>query len=458
MKNTEGRLSLRERIGYGMGDFASNMVFAPLATMAVFYYTNIAGIATGTAVGIVAFSRILDAVSDILVGGMIDRMDSPHGKARPFIARMAIPLAVSLILLFSIPSALPYKGKLIWVFLTYNLVSTVFYTALNVPYATLSFYMTDSSEERARLNVFRLASAFGGQLLVNLTIIRMVRLCGRGSDTSEAGWTAAISIYAAAAVAAAFFCFFATKERVHPVRQGSGGGTGFREGFYAICHNPYMLLLSAASFIVYTLSSMHSGSAAYYAEYNLKDLNAYSTFSSMQTLMQVLSIIFFVPFLLKRMNKKRIYILGAAIATAGFAVNAFLPEALATATISGGLKGIGFGILPTMAFSMLADTIDYGEWKTGINCAGLGNAVLGCLSKLGMGLGTVLMGMILSRGGFSENLTVQPAGVPGAVRMAYILAPMAAEIAGIVIMLFYRLDDRYPQIMEELRRRREEKQ
>lgn len=144
-----------ERFSYGCGDFGCNIIYTAMSAFLLFYYTdyaNVSAMAVGT---IMMVSRIFDGVSDIIMGVIVDRTRSKYGKARPWILRMCIPFAVSGILLFSVPASWASTPKLVYVFITYNLVSTVIYTAINVPYSALNALMTQDPYERSVLSIFR---------------------------------------------------------------------------------------------------------------------------------------------------------------------------------------------------------------------------------------------------------------------------------------------------------------
>lgn len=150
MSNEKTKISFWERFSYGCGDLGCNIIYSAMSSFLLFYYTDYVHVNAATIGTIMLLSRIFDGVTDLIMGMIVDRTKSRFGKCRPWILRMAIPFALAGILLFSVPSGLGNTSKLIYIFITYNLVSSVVYTAINVPYATLNSLITQNQYERSR--------------------------------------------------------------------------------------------------------------------------------------------------------------------------------------------------------------------------------------------------------------------------------------------------------------------
>lgn len=179
------RLGFLERISYGLGDYAGNLVYSAISAFLLVYYTDVLGVAAATAGSVMAISKIFDGVSDLIMGRIVDNTKSKWGKARPWIIRMSIPLAVCTVLMFSVPSSLTGSMQIGYMFISYNLVSTVFYTGLNVPYATMQGLMTTNQYERGLLGNFRMLLATFGTMTVNSVVMPMCRFFGGGDNTDR---------------------------------------------------------------------------------------------------------------------------------------------------------------------------------------------------------------------------------------------------------------------------------
>ena len=200
--NPNAKLSFLERFAYGMGDYAGNLVYSAISAFLLVYYTNVVGASAAAAASIIAISKFFDGVSDLIMGYIVDHTHSKWGKARPWIARLCIPLAVCTVLMFTVPSSFAGSVQIAYMFLTYNLVSTVFYTGINVPYAAMHGLMTTNQYERA------------GTMTINTVVLKMTTAFGGGGPYTQKGWTATISILMIVFVIINFFNFAVCKERV----------------------------------------------------------------------------------------------------------------------------------------------------------------------------------------------------------------------------------------------------
>ncbi len=447
-------LKRTEKVGYATGDFACCLIWQILSLYLLYYCTNIVGIDSVAAVSIISVVHILDGFTDVLMGFLIDRTRSRFGKVRPYILTMGLPLAVSVCFLFSVPAGLSPDGKIVWIFIFYNLSTTVFYTALNVPYSSMHCFLTDDSAERSRLSILRLIFAFAAQVVINASVLPLVRLLGNGDLLSQAGWTRSVIIIGVCAFGLTLFTFFSTRERVTENRNGGDGKVSVRASLRSIFHNSCLLLLLAATFFVYMTMSMVSGSAAYYAQFVLHRVDAVGLITNALTGAQVLSLMLISPILIRHFQKRQIYLAGSVLLVAAYLCSAIQPENLTLLLILNGFKGLANGATGPMVYAMCADAVDYGEWKDGFSSAGLGTAMVQCVGKLGMAAGTMVLGVILNSGGFVASAASQTAQGQNALISVYTWVPGIFLAFSGLIMFFYRLDRRYPEIIEDLRKRR----
>ena len=211
----EGKITLgklTERFSYGCGDFGCNIIYTAMSAFLLFYYTDYAGVSAFAVGSIMMVSRFFDGISDIIMGVIVDRTKSRFGKARPWLLRMCIPFAISGILLFSVPVSWSSAPKLVYVFITYNLVSTVIYTAINVPYSALNALMTQDPYERSVLSIFRNLLATAGTLTINTFTLPLVEYFGN----TPSAWTKTFMVFGFLSVAAFLINFLGTRERVKP--------------------------------------------------------------------------------------------------------------------------------------------------------------------------------------------------------------------------------------------------
>lgn len=447
------KLPVREKIGYAFGDFACCLIWQSLSVYVLYYFTNVAGVENAAAVAIISVTKLLDGVSDILMGFLIDRTRSRWGKVRPYLLTMGLPLAVSTVLMFSVPASFSTQGKLIWIFVFYNLVTTVFYTALNVPYSSMHCFLTDDSRQRSMLAVLRLVFAYAAQVLINASVFFLVRKLGGGDVNDQAGWTRAYIVIGAAAFGLTLFTFFNTRERV--TGTGTVSAVTVRASLVSILRNRYLLVLLAATLSAFMASAMANGAAAYFAQFVLKNVETTGLITNAMSAAQMLGLIFIVPALVRRFSKHAIYQGATVLLAASYLINGLFPDVLPVLLGLNAMKGLAVGATGAMLYGMCADAIDYGEYKTGVNSAGLGTAVLQCMGKFGMGLGTAMLGLILQRGGFSALAEAQTPSGLNAVIASYTYIPGLFVALAFLIAMAYRLEGEYPRIAEELKRRRQ---
>ena len=430
-------LKTREKVGYAFGDFSSCLIWQSISIYLLFYFTNVAGVEQGAAIAIISISKFIDGFTDILMGFIIEKTHTRFGKVRPYLLTMGLPLAVSTVLLFSVPASLSTN-----------------YTALNVPYSGMHNFLTDDSMERSRLSVLRLIFAYAAQTLVNSTMLVLVRGFGDGAETSQAGWTGAMVVIGTASFLLALVTFFNTRERVGSGMAEDGSMTTARASARSVLRNRYLLLLLAITLFSFSANALCSGSAAYYAESVLYDVNATAHLTNASTIAMVLGLVFIVPFVLKRFPKRTIYQAGVAASAAACIMSCIAPASLPLLIAMNAVKGLAMGATSSMIYAMCADAVDWGEYRTGIRAAGLGTGLLQCMGKFGIGLGTALMGAVLAAGGFSAGAAEQTGRGIGALIAVYTWIPGAILALSLGIMFLYHLDKLYPEVARALRERR----
>ncbi len=256
------KLSFPERLAYGLGDYSGNLVYSAISAFLLVYYTNVLGVAAATAASIMAISKIFDGISDLVMGRIVDKTKSKWGKARPWIFRMCFPLAICTVLMFSVPASLAGSAQVAYMFLTYNLVSTIFYTGLNVPYATLQGLMTTNQYERGLLGNFRMLLATAGTMTVNTVVLKLCAAFGGGDQYSQKGWTLTFVVLMIVFVLLNLVTFFFCKERVvENTAQGteSARGPSLIECLKSLVVNKYWIIMVVFLFSLYFMMSTFFG-------------------------------------------------------------------------------------------------------------------------------------------------------------------------------------------------------
>lgn len=444
------KLSFLERLAYGLGDYSGNLVYSAISAFLLMYYTNVLGVAAATAASIMAISKIFDGVSDLVMGRIVDKTKSKWGKARPWIFRMCFPLAICTVLMFSVPASLAGSAQVAYMFLTYNLVSTIFYTGLNVPYATLQGLMTTNQYERGLLGNFRMLLATAGTMTVNTVVLKLCAAFGGGDQYSQKGWTLTFVVLMIVFVLLNLITFFFCKERVvENAVQGAQNAKGpsLIECLKSLVVNKYWIIMVVFLFSLYFMMSTFFGGAAYYAQYVLGDVNLYATISNPLSTAQIV-MMFATPFIMKKFGKRYTAMAGMAVAAIAFVLTAFAGTNVTMVIACNILKGAAFGCGAATMFGLLQDSITYGSWLTGVQAMGMGNAASSFCMKVGSGIGTAALGWILTAGSFDTNPTGEAA--LAAIRMGYIWVPVITTVIGVVCMLLFDLDKHYDNAVKDL--------
>ena len=441
------KIHLLEKFSYGMGDVACNIVYALTSSLLVYFYTNVVGIGVGIVGSIMLASRLFDGVSDVVIGHLIDRTHSKHGKSRAWILWMMVPYAISAILLFTVPDSTELV-KAIYVFITYNLCTTVVYTALNLPYATLATLMTRDTDQRAVINLFRTGMSALGNMVITAVTFPLVTLLG---DTQQA-WIELSFAYGIIAILMLSFCFHNCHERVkETTKTKDGKKVPILLGIKLCLTNKYFIMFFFLAVFLAFYETVTGTCNAYYAQYILGDRNLTAALSSFESIPQIVTVLVLAPFIAK-LGKRNVALIGAAVAVIGTVTLFFAPSVLNFALFACVMRGIGKGCFRGVKYSMLADVIEYGAWKTGIRVQGLMVSASTAGQKFGSGMTSAIFGALMTMVGFAGTETINALQSTMLIRI-YIIGNIIAWGGSGILLLFYKLDKIYPQIITEMKQR-----
>lgn len=438
------RTTLGEKVGYGLGDMSSSMFWKIFSYYLPFFYSNIFGLTLDQVALLLVVTRIWDAVSDPMMGVLADRTRTKWGKYRPYLLLMAVPFALSGIFLFSTPAASP-TVKLVWAYLTYILMMTV-YTGINVPYGAMLGVMTDDSNSKTVMSSFRMFFAYGGSFLALFCWEPLCRILG-GYD-SPAGWRNAMIVVAAFCLLLFLLCFRMTKEKLHTVSKASVGSD-----LKSLLRNaPWWILIGAA--ICSNLFSTVRGSVAAYffndvigQNVNL-NLGPFSflfyagLFLSIGEVSNMVGVALAVPFS-EKFGKKSTYMLSFAALILFSALFFYIPIS------QGGyfwmlilqvVISIFTGVISPLVWSMYADVSDFAENRDGTASTGLIFSSASMAQKFGGAFGGFAVMWLLKA--FGYNTSPGAVQTPEAINGLWLLMSwIPAAVAGIavIVIFFYPL-------------------
>lgn len=443
-------LSQRERVAYGCGDTACNVVFGMVNTLLTLFYTDYIGIPVVTVGTVLLVSRVLDGICAMLVGIISAKTNSRWGKTRPWILFSTIPYCITAVSLFTVPQT-DASIQFWYIFVTYNLCATIFYNAINVPYGTLSTLMTRSSGERDMLSVFRSAMSPLGRIIAVTLTMPVVKLLG---DTQTA-WVIAMSIWSAVAFIMLAVCFFNCKETVE-IPAAATQRVSAAESAKALVTNKYFW----AALILWSVTCVHTTlvgtSLPYYCKYLFhNDGWMYSALYFAEMAILILGALC-CPKLLKRFNKRDISLYGCVVAIAAHAVLLFDPGSFTLAMVCVIVRTLGQAPLTALIFGMIGDSIEYGQWKSHIRQESViyGGCTFGF--KVGTGICSAVISQLMAASGYvsaTAGSAVQPDSALLCIQNIYLYGPLIIWAVAAAVLLLYNLDDIYPEIMRDLKER-----
>jgi glucuronide carrier protein len=444
-------LGWRPIIGYGLGDLANSLVFSMGMLFLLHYYTDVAGIGAAAAGTMLMAVRIYDAFMDIVAGRLIDRPGKPHrsGRFRPYLLWASLPLLLLNVAVFAVPSNWTGNGKLAYACVTYMLLGTA-YSFVNIPYGSLASAMTQSPRERSLLGAAR--ALMGTSAIVLLACVLGPILRNLHGEALQARLTHLTIGLAVAGMLFYFVCFIATRETV----ERDARHAGLSDSLSTLMSNRPLQLLCIAGFFTLAGVTCMGATTLYFARYVLGDSKYFLTIILLTTLSGTAVSIPLAPALASRYGKRAAFQSGLAIAISAHLCLFWMAAAGPAAILSLlALGSIGTMLAMAIFWALESDSVEYGEWKTGMRLEGLNYSLFSLARKCGQALGGSIPAFLLAGSGYVPNLDVQHPAALQMIRVGVTLAPALAFLIAFLIMLLYPLTDRrYLEMIQEIELRR----
>ena len=445
-----GTLSGGQVFSYSLGDVANNLTFMMTSMFLMVYMTDIAGVPAGIAGAIYGITKIWAGAADLIAGQTVDRTNTRWGRLRPWLLFGSTPLAIVFVLLFSVPAGLSPALTIAWIFLLDALFQLA-YSFVNIPYGSLAAVMTEDPVDRSKLSGAR--SIANSLTAVVLSAVVAPQFQDTTGDHVRLQFTLTTAALGLVAVVLYLICFKNAKEVV----PRSATKISLKRTFRMIRYNRPLIVLCIAAFFLLASMFMMNAVGLYYARYILGNAGWYTFLAFAQTVGTVL-VASFVPTITQRFGKRNGYIGAAIVTVLAFVLIYFVPEGSLPLAMAGWfLFGAGTGGTNALMFSMQADTVDYGEWKTGVRAEGGSYSVLSFIRKTGQGVGGWLAAAVIGAFGYVAQADTQDATAQEGIRLATGGIPALVAVMATVVMIWYNLDlDEHKKIVRELNARRSE--
>ena len=445
-----GKITVGEKIGFSLGDAACHIVFDNVMFYMMFFYTDIYKIPAAFVGTLFLAARILDAISDPIIGLASDRTRTRWGKFRPYVLFGAIPFGLICTLTYTTPN-FGETGKLIYAAGTYTLLMLVF-SLVNVPYCSLGDTITDDPKERISLQTWRFVlSGISGMFS---TVLLMPLVNWIGGEKAHA-FTVGIGMLSVVAVVMLFICFATTHERVRS--SDDGFSSSMRLDMLALLRNDQWRIAGVLNIFNIMQWSVRGGGMVYYVTYFLGDAKLFTAFLAAYSIGSIFGVTLAKP-LTSRFCKVKVFTWTNGILCVLSLSLFFIPiRGIHTMYVFTFLIGLLHQMMTPIQWVMISDTVDYGEWKDGKRLTGVSFASMLFVFKLGLALSGALIGWILSAVAYQPGAVAQgPAAMKG-ILCLFTLGPAAIYLASVIVCRYYKLRGSYfEQITRELHQRRTE--
>ena len=418
------------KVGYGTGDLAGNVVYAFLSSFVMLYLTNTVGLNPGVVGTLIMVSKLFDGVSDMFFGTLIDKTKSRLGKARPWMLYAYIGCAVTLVANFAIPESLGKTAQYAWFFLAYTLLNAVFFTANNIAYASLVTFCTKNSKERVEMGSFRFIFAFSTSLLIQAITVGFVDKCGGDA----AAWRTVAIIYAIIGLIVNTISALSVKEL--PEEELNEGEVknedekyGMVQAFKLLIKNKYYMMI-CGTYILQQLYSAMIGAGIYYMTWVLKNKNLFGQFAWAVNIPLIIALIFTPTLVGKWKGMYKLNLRGYILAVIGRAL-----------VVVAGYMG---SVPLMMAFTALA-ALGQGPWQGDMNAViascseytyltqgkRIDGTMYSCTSlgvKIGGGIGTAVVGWMLEFSGYVGTNATQPQSALDMMQFMYLWLPLIFDV------------------------------
>ena len=416
-------LNWYNKIGYGSGDIAGNVVYALLSAFVMIFLTDTVGMNAGIVGTLIAVSKLFDGISDIFFGSMIDKTHSKMGKARPWMFYGYFGCAVCLVAIFCIPADISAKAQYAWFFIAYTLLNAGFYTANNIAYSALTALITKNNQERVQMGSIRFMFAFGTSMLIQTITVGLVAYFGVISNTLSVMSVKELSPEE-----------LADEEEEKAAARAEEKYT-LIDAFGLLIRNKYYLMI-CASYILMQIYSATLNMGIYYMTYILKNANLLGVFSWAINIPMIIGLLFTPAMVARFRGMYKLNLMGYTLGTVGRlgVVAAGYMGSVPLMLFFTAIAAIGMSPLQGDMNALIATCSEYTYLRTGRRVDGTMYSCTSLGTKLGGGIGTALAGWLLAFSGYVGGAEVQSASTLTMLHIMYLWIPMCINLVITLIL------------------------
>ncbi len=444
----------RDYLGDGLGQVPLNIIGC-LVGQLTYFYTEKVGLAAGMVATMLLLAKIADAFSDLIMGKIMDNVNSPKGKCKPWFFRMILPTFVIIIALFTVPKDASSTVQMGYVLITNIIVTAIVYTAIAIPYGALMAMRTKSVEERGKMGIFRASFGYICGMIIVILLIPITN--SMGGD--QLAWIKVSVVFAIISALALFALYKTTKEvsgTDNENEKEEEEQVPFLEAVKLLFANKYWVIMFLVNLFINISYGLSTSGGAYYAKYILGDDNIVAILGGIGLIPTFLGFALVGP-MAKKFGMAKTCEISVGIGLVATAIRIFMPASFMATVVLGSFAT--FATIPVMCLggALVNNCVEYNEWKYGKKMIGMSNSASSFGAKIGSGLGGSLVGWILGFAGYSALAETQPANLNIAIYAFTIYIPLILFVVIFLLLHKYDLEKIYPQIVKEINERKAKK-
>ena len=444
--NKEKNMKWYHFLGDGSTQFGLNAINGLIGVL-TYFYTDKIGLSAGVVGTILLVTKVIGAFTDLAMGSIVDKTKSRFGKVRPWFLWMALPVIVSIISIFYIPANSSSSFKSVYALITNILAIAVVYTAVAIPYGCLVAVRTNKVEERSKMGITRSIFGYISGMIIAIGLIPITNMLGG----TQKAWINVSIVFGVVCGLTFLLTFLVSKEETVKIEKKEEK-ISFKESLILLFKNKYWIIMFGVMFVSNIGYSLSASTGIYYAKYVLGNENLVGIMGAIGLVPVILGFLVIGPMVRKYGLAKttRITLFIGIVANI---IRIFTPYSFISALICGGITT--FATIPMMSIGgvLINNTIEYGEWLHEKRIIGMTNSVSSFGGKIGSGIGTAMIGWILTLGNYNGALAVQPKSSVQMILVLCIHLPLVLFVLMYLNLRKYDLDEKYPQILEELANR-----